>query len=70
MGNIRTKDIKNGAASLYRSSPEKYGDFEKNKKAINEMRIIPNKRMRNKIAGYMVRVVKNKNRHKYEVSNA
>jgi len=33
MGNIRTKDIKDAAASLYRSSPEKFGDFEKNKKA-------------------------------------
>ena len=65
MGNIRTKDIKSAAASLYRSSPEKYGDFEKNKKAIYEMRIVPNKSMRNKIAGYMVRVVNNKKRGIY-----
>ncbi len=62
MGNIRTKDIKGAANSLYRSSPDKFGDFEKNKKVINELRIIPNKRMRNKIAGYMVRVVNNKKR--------
>ena len=57
MGNIRTKDIKDAAFDLYKSDPSKFGDYDKNKKAINEMKLGANKRMRNKIAGYMVRAV-------------
>ena len=57
MGNIRTKDIKDASFDLYKSDPSKFGDFDKNKKAINEMKLGANKKMRNKIAGYIVRVV-------------
>ncbi len=61
MGRIRQASIKRTAAMLVREHPELFGEsFEQNKKALKELDVIDSKRLRNKIAGYIVRVVKNK----------
>ena len=61
MGRIRTKDIKVAAKELIKRYPEKFTkNFEENKKALNELKIIDEKKMRNKIAGYIVRLLSQK----------
>lgn len=61
MGRIRTKEVKRLAKQLV----EKYGDrfskdFETNKQVLNELGIFSSKKMRNKVAGYIVRLMKQK----------
>jgi small subunit ribosomal protein S17e len=59
MGNIRTKDIKHASFDLVESYPEKFTtDFEHNKVAVNEFKLAVTKLLRNKIAGYITRVVR------------
>ena len=59
MGRIRTKMIKKMSKKLVEHYPESFGtDFEKNKQALNEMHLFSDKPVRNKIAGYIVSVVK------------
>ena len=59
MGNIRTKDIKKAAFQIKEALHDKLsGDFEKNKKVVKDMKLIENKRMRNKITGYLSRIMK------------
>jgi len=61
MGRIRTKDIKASAKELVKRYPEKFTtNFEENKKALNELKLTDEKKMRNKIAGYAVRVASHK----------
>ena len=63
MGRVRTSDIKNTARKLYEKFPARFSeDFEQNKKVIDEMEIATSKKFRNRVAGYMVRVVKNAKR--------
>ena len=58
MGRIRTDFIKGLAEQLVEANPNKFGkDFEKNKAALAEMKVIEEKFTRNKVAGYIVRVV-------------
>ena len=60
MGNVRTKDIKKAAfqiKSVYKDKLSK--DFETNKQAVKELNLIENKRMRNKVTGYLTRIMKN-----------
>jgi len=63
MGRIRTSEIKDAAKLLLEKYPDRFGaDFEKNKIALNEINeeinIIKEKKLRNKIAGYITRLVK------------
>jgi len=59
MGRIRTHFIKSVARKLVAKYSDKFsGDFEQNKKALNELKLIDEKFTRNKVAGYIVRVVK------------
>ena len=59
MGRIRTKMVKNLSKKLVDGNPDKFGkDFEKNKSALNEMQLFSDKPVRNKIAGYIVNVVR------------
>ena len=59
MGNIRTKDIKHGAFQLRDAYKDKFsGDFEKNKDVVKELGLIQNKRMRNRVVGYLTRLMK------------
>lgn len=59
MGNIRTKDIKKAAFQIKQDYHEKLGsDFGKNKQAVKELNLIENKRMRNRVVGYLTRIMK------------
>jgi len=60
MGNIRTKDIKKAAFQLKKNYKDKLDvDFEKNKQKIKELKLIQNKRARNRVVGYLTRVMRN-----------
>lgn len=62
MGNVRTKDIKKASFQLKEAYADKFsGDFEKNKQAVKELRLIENKRMRNRVVGYLTRIMKRSN---------
>lgn len=59
MGRIKNKEIKKAAFHLLEMAPEKFtSDFEKNKLVLNEMKVVEEKKMRNKVAGYIARVSK------------
>ncbi len=61
MGRIRTHFQKNISEILVEKHPSKFSkDFEQNKKALGEMRMFDEKFTRNKVAGYIVRVVRKK----------
>ena len=60
MGNIRTKDIKKAAFQLKKNYKDKLDtDFEKNKQKVKELKLIQNKRARNRVVGYLTRVMRN-----------
>eukprot|EP00939_MAST-03C_sp_MAST-3C-sp1_P000974 g974.t1 len=59
MGRVRTKTVKNNSRKIV----EKYYgrltlDFQTNKKICDEIAVIPSKRMRNKIAGFVTHLMK------------
>lgn len=61
MGRIKTTQVKRITKSLV----EKYGDnfttdFEKNKKLVEKYADVPSKKLRNVIAGYTTKLIKNK----------
>jgi small subunit ribosomal protein S17e len=61
MGRIRGKNIKNLAKKLVESYPEKFNDkFEDNKKSLNDLALLRDKPIRNKVAGYIISVVEKK----------
>lgn len=61
MGRIRTHAIKRVSFELVEKRGEKFApDFEVNKKAISEMKLFKSKRARNKVAGYVARIMKRK----------
>jgi small subunit ribosomal protein S17e len=61
MGNIRTKEIKKAAFQIKGVYKDKLSiDFEKNKQVVNDMKVIENKRMRNKVTGYLTRIMRNR----------
>ncbi|MBI5332109.1 MAG: 30S ribosomal protein S17e [Candidatus Aenigmarchaeota archaeon] len=65
MGRIRGKDIKAVAFDLHDAYPEKFSeDFEQNKRSVNELNLFDSKKKRNRVAGYVVRVVRNAKRKK------
>jgi ribosomal protein S17E len=56
MGKIKTKLIKKTSINLLNKSIEFIEDFEKNKRILKG--ITPSKKVRNQIAGYLVRLKK------------
>ncbi len=59
MGRIKTTLIKRTTKKLLDKYPEKFkGDFEFNKKELVNVAEIRSKKLRNSIAGYLVRLVK------------
>ena len=59
MGRIKTTMIKNLGMKLLKKYSDKFtSDFEHNKMALKELGIIDSKRIRNKVAGYIVRLKK------------
>lgn len=58
MGCIRTTPIKNMAKELIKKYPDKFSnEFGKNKQALIELNLL-NKNLRNKVAGYIVKLLR------------
>ena len=56
MGRIRSGEIKKTSFQLIERYPEKFSnDFKKNKEALNELNVISEKRLKNRVAGYITR---------------
>ena len=59
IGRIKTDDIKKASFELLERYPDKFGkDFEENKKALEELDLIEEKKARNKVAGYIAHTKK------------
>jgi small subunit ribosomal protein S17e len=59
MGRVRPRYIKSLGEKLLEMYPERFTDsFEENKKAVAELADIPSKTVRNRVAGYITRLVK------------
>jgi small subunit ribosomal protein S17e len=59
MGRVKPKYIKSLAEKLLEMYPDRFTDkFEENKRAVAELADIPSKAVRNKVAGYITRLVK------------
>jgi small subunit ribosomal protein S17e len=59
MGRIKSTLIKRTSRQLLENTDESFGKtFEENKKSIG--RTLPSKKMRNKVAGYIARIKKNR----------
>jgi len=61
MGNIKQTFIKRAARELFDRYPDKFTrDFEHNKKMVAELTNVTSKTIRNRIAGYITRLVRMK----------
>ena len=61
MGNVKPVYIKRVALELAEKYPDEFNtDFENNKRKVEELTDVPTRKMRNKIAGYLVRYYKKK----------
>ncbi len=59
MGRIRTHDIKKLSFELIEQYSSRFAtDFRTNKEIVDELKLSDSKRTRNKIAGYITRIVK------------
>ncbi len=59
VGRIKTSMIKNLGIKLLKKYPDKFTtDFEHNKQVLKELGIFDSKKIRNKVAGYIVRLKK------------
>lgn len=60
MGNIRTSHVKRLSRELIEIHQGKFTtDFDENKKLVEEFSTVSTKHLRNKIAGYVTRLVRN-----------
>ena len=58
MGNVRTEQIKRTARELVRRFPDKFAnDFEENKRLVGQLLPGASTKVRNQVAGYIVRYV-------------
>ena len=59
MGNIRQTNIKNTAAELIKKYPKEFlpRDFQHNKVKVEELTDVKSKLLRNRIAGYVTRIL-------------
>jgi small subunit ribosomal protein S17e len=63
MGNIRTSHVKRLSKELIETHQGKFTtDFDENKKLVEEFSTVSTKHLRNKIAGYVTRLVRNESR--------
>jgi len=70
MGQTKNLAIKNMARNLVEKYPDRFTiNYEKNKEEMDKILIAESKKIRNMIAGYIVHVVRNKDRpKKFEIS--
>ncbi len=58
MGNVRPERVKRAARELLRRYPDKFTtDFEENKKILDSIAVISSPKLKNRIAGYITRLV-------------
>ncbi|MEL9990697.1 MAG: 30S ribosomal protein S17e [Thermoproteus sp.] len=61
MGRVKPRYIKSMAEKLMEAYPDRFTEnFDDNKKAVAELADVQSKRVRNRIAGYITRMVKAK----------
>lgn len=61
MGRIKTQFIKRTSVELMKKHEDKFGkDFDDNKQVVGSYTNVESKKVRNIIAGYITRLVKNK----------
>lgn len=61
MGRVRQTYIKRLAKDLVEADPERFSeDFDENKQELKDMDEFNSKKLRNRVAGYIVRVVQNR----------
>lgn len=61
MGRVRQTYIKRLAKDLVSADEERFSDdFDENKEKLEEVADFKSKKLRNRVAGYIVRVVKNR----------
>jgi small subunit ribosomal protein S17e len=63
MGRVRQTYIKRLAKDLVSADEERFGeDFDENKEELKDMEEFNSKKLRNRVAGYIVRVVQNRDK--------
>jgi len=63
VGSIRPRYIKKAARELLQHYPDEFTtDFETNKRLVEQYTDVDSKKVRNRIAGYLVRLVRNRMR--------
>lgn len=61
MGRVRPKHVKRLARSLVDEHEDMFSeDFDENKEALKELDVVDSKKFRNRVAGYIIRVLENK----------
>ena len=65
MGKIKSKQIRRYAQEMMKEGVEFSENFEKNKKILGKE--MPSKKMRNQMAGFLSRFMKNKKKEKEEL---
>ncbi len=59
MGNIRSTHIKAIAKELIEKHPDQFvaDDFQRNKEKVDELTVVDSKKLRNRVAGYITRLL-------------
>lgn len=58
MGKVRPENVKKAARELLEEYPDKFTtDFQTNKKALESLTKIPSPRLKNRVAGYITRLL-------------
>ena len=65
MGKIKSKQVRRYSQEMIKEGVEFSEDFEKNKKILGKE--MPSKKMRNQMAGFLSRFMKNKKKEKEEL---
>jgi len=59
MGRVRTREIKNLALRILEENKDKFTDkFEENKKILNQLYSFYSKKLRNRICGYITKLIR------------
>ncbi|MDY6776482.1 MAG: 30S ribosomal protein S17e [Candidatus Nanohaloarchaea archaeon] len=61
MGRVRPKHVKRLARNLVDKEGDRFEkDFDHNKEVLKEMDLVESKKLRNRVAGYIINVLENK----------